>query len=235
MRREAVRLLKTLEHPCGYYEGRLAQNLVIDPLANGLPQLYDLALERGFRRAGGHVYRPDCRRCRACIATRIPVAAFAPNRSQRRCAQLNEDLEVGLEPVASSDEVYALYRRYLSARHAGGGMDGGDVEDFRHFVACSWSPTRMLTLRKDGQLLAVAVTDLNSSGASAVYTFYDPGQPRRALGTFAILSQIELARRENIPWLYLGYWIEGHPKMAYKTRFRPIELMRDGKWVRLDS
>ena len=181
MRREAVRLLKTLEHPCGYYEGRLAQNLVIDPLAHGLPQLYDLALE----------------------------------------------------PVSSDGEVYELYRRYLSSRHPGGGMDGGDVEDFRHFVSCHWSPTKMLTFRERGRLVCVAVTDLNRTGASSVYTFYDPALAQRALGTYAILSQIELARRENIPWLYLGYWIEEHPKMAYKTRFRPIELMRDGKWVRL--
>jgi len=234
MRREAVRLLKTLEHPCGYYEGRLAQNLVIDPLAHGLPQLYDLALERGFRRAGGHVYRPDCRRCRACVATRIPVEEFAPNRSQKRCARRNEDLEIALEPVTSEGEVYELYRRYLTARHPGGGMDGGDVEDFRHFVACHWSPTKMLTFRERGRLICVAVTDLNRTGASAVYTFYDPAQPQRALGTYAILSQIELAMRENIPWLYLGYWIDEHPKMAYKTRFRPIELMREGKWVRCE-
>jgi arginine-tRNA-protein transferase len=157
-----------------------------------------------------------------------------PSRSQRRCANINEDLEVALEPVAATPEVYDLYRRYLGARHPGGGMDGGDVDDFRHFVACAWSPTRMLTLRKDGRLLGVAVIDLNNSGASAVYTFFDPDQPRRALGTFAILSQIELARRESIRWLYLGYWIEDHPKMAYKTRFRPIELLRDEDWVRID-
>jgi arginine-tRNA-protein transferase len=232
MRTESVRLLRTLEHPCGYFKGRHAQNLVIDPLASELPRLYDFALARGFRRAGGHVYRPDCRRCRACVATRIPVAEFRPDRSMRRCRKRNQDLEVTLEPVTESTEVVALYQRYLSWRHPGGGMDLDGIEDFREFVSCPWSPTRFLCLRQAGQLLAVAVTDVGPQGHSAVYTFYEPRAGERGLGTLSILEQIELARREGAPYLYLGYWIEGHPKMEYKTRFRPIELLQDGEWVR---
>jgi arginine-tRNA-protein transferase len=233
MRTESVRLLRTLEHPCGYFNGRMAQNLVIDPLASELPRLYDFALVRGFRRAGGHVYRPDCRRCRACVATRIPVAEFRPDRSMRRCRARNADLSVSLEPVSDAPDVVALYQRYLGWRHPGGGMDMDGIEDFREFVACGWSPTRFLCVRRGAELLAVAVTDVGPHGYSAVYTFYQPDAVQRGLGTFAILEQVEAARRAGAPYLYLGYWIEDHPKMAYKTRFRPIELLRDGEWRRL--
>jgi arginine-tRNA-protein transferase len=166
------------------------------------------------------------------VATRIPVAEFRPDRSMRRCRKRNTDLEVSLEPVAESNEVVALYQRYLSWRHPGGGMDLDGIEDFREFVACPWSPTRFLCLREAGRLLAVAVTDVGPQGHSAVYTFYEPRAAERGLGTLAILEQIELARREGAPYLYLGYWIENHPKMDYKTRYRPIELLQDGEWVR---
>lgn len=225
-------MMRTIEHPCGYFPGRLAQNLVLDPLSNALPRLYDFALARGFRRAGGHVYRPDCRACRACVATRIPVAEFRADRSQRRCRKRNETIEASFEPPLATREVVDLYQRYLDARHPDGGMNGQDAEDFRQFAACAWSPTRFLCLRERGRLLAVAITDISQNGYSAAYTFYEPGAADRGLGTCAILMQIDAARRAGAPYLYLGYWIGQHPKMSYKTRFRPIELLIDGEWRR---
>jgi len=230
MRSESVRLLKTIEHGCGYFPERLAQNLVLDPLSPALPTLYPTALARGFRRAGGHVYRPDCARCHACVACRIPVAAFRASRSQRRCQRDNGDLEVSIELPSAGEEVLSLYRRYLAARHPDGGMDGEDAGEFRQFAASTWSPTRFLCVRADGRLLAVAITDMLAIGYSAVYTFFEPDLAGRGLGTFAILAQIDVARAANVPYLYLGYWISQHPKMTYKTRFRPFELLVAGDW-----
>ena len=232
MRSESVRLLKTLPHPCGYYGERTAQNLVIDPLAPDLPQLFDLALARGFRRAGGHIYRPACPRCRACVAARVPIGEFRPNRSMRRTRARNTDLAVAVEPASYSDEAFALYRRYLETRHPGGGMDEAGAEDFTRFLTSPWSPTQFVTFRHDGRLLAIAVTDFVPLALSAVYTFFDPDEAARGLGTFAILTQIELARARALQHLYLGYWIAGHPKMHYKSAFRPLETLRSDGWTR---
>jgi arginine-tRNA-protein transferase len=235
MRSESIRLLKTLPHPCGYYPERVAQNLVIDPLATDLPDVYEFALTRGYRRAGGHIYRPACARCQSCVPARLPVAEFTPDRSQRRCQRRNADLRLHDAPATHSDEAFDLYRRYLAARHRGGGMDDAEHEDFSRFLTSPWSPTRFLEFRLDARLLAVAVTDVTRHGLSSVYTFYAPEEIERGLGTFAILSQVALTRRLGLPHLYLGYWIDGHPKMSYKSRFRPLELMRGARWERAEN
>lgn len=228
---DPIRVFQTLEHGCGYYPERTARNLVLDPVSPALPSLYGRALERGFRRSGGHVYRPHCPGCNACVSSRIDVAAFEPDRTQRRCEKRNADLELRVAAARPTDENFALYQRYLAARHAGGGMDDPAPEDFERFLACDWSPTRFLELRRDGELLAVAVTDVLAVGLSAVYTFYAPDQGARSLGTCAILRQIRLARANGLPHVYLGYWIAGHPKMDYKARFRALERLRQGTWA----
>jgi arginine-tRNA-protein transferase len=233
MRSDAIRLLKTLPHPCGYFAERVAQNLVIDPLAADIGRVYESALTRGYRRAGGHIYRPACARCQACVPARIPVAEFRPDRSQRRNLRRNADLAIEDQPARFTDEAFALYARYLAGRHPGGGMDDADREDFVRFLTSPWSPTRFLELRLGATLVAVAVTDVTRHGLSSVYTFYDPDLARRGLGTFAILSQIEAARRLGLAHLYLGYWIAGHAKMDYKARFAPLELMRGPHWERV--
>lgn len=233
MRSEHVRLFQTLPHACGYYPERTAQNLVIDPAAPNLDQLYGPALEHGFRRAGGHLYFPQCGACRACTPCRIDVAHFTPDRSQRRCMRRNADLTLTECQPGYNTERHALYEKYLRGRHPGGGMDEADASDFRRFLTAPWSPTIFLEMRQGERLLALAVTDLTLHGVSAVYTFYDPAEDARGLGSFAILSQVELAMRRGLPWLYLGFWIEGHPKMDYKRRFRPLQLRTAAGWETL--
>lgn len=232
MKSDVIRVFQTLEHACGYYPERQARNLVIDPLAPQLAQVYGSALERGFRRSGGHVYRPHCIGCRACVAARVPVALFDPDRSQRRCLKRNARLELRIAEPRRTGENFALYRRYLDARHAGGGMDDPGEEDFERFLVCAWSRTHFMELREDGRLVAVAVTDEVPQGLSAVYTFYEPELAGRGLGTCSILRQIGWANECGLPYLYLGYWIDGHPKMDYKQRFRPLECLQDGAWRR---
>jgi arginine-tRNA-protein transferase len=163
----------------------------------------------------------------------VPVARFRPDRSQRRCLARNADLAVRIAPAAYTDEYFALYQRYLSARHRDGGMDDARPDDFARFLYTGWSPTRFIEFRRGEHLLGLAVTDFCPSGLSAVYTFFDPDETARGLGTFAILSQIRLARERGLPHVYLGFWIEGHPKMHYKARYRPLEVLRDGGWHEL--
>lgn len=235
MKFDVVRLFQTLPHPCGYYAACTAQNLVIDPASPHLPQIYDVALGKGYRRAGGHVYRPHCPGCRACIPARIPVAEFFPDRSQRRCLARNRDVGLHIVPPVFDTAYFELYRRYLGARHKDGGMDDPAAEDFERFLFTAWSPTKFLELRLHDRLLAVAVTDFTATGLSSVYTFFDPDESTRGLGTYAILRQVELARERGLAFVYLGFWIERHPKMDYKARFTPLELLDGVDWRRLHS
>ncbi len=233
MKSESLRLFQTLPHACGYFADRIAQNLVIDPSAPQLPQVYDIALTHGYRRAGAHVYQPHCQGCNACIAARVPAAEFVPDRSQKRCQRRNADLVFNVVPPSFSSEYFELYSRYLDSRHRDGGMDNPARDDFDRFLYTSWSPTKFLELREGNRLLAVAVTDIGAHGISAVYTFYEPECEARGLGTYAILRQIALAQEMGLKYVYLGYWISGHAKMDYKSRFRPLEILREGRWQRL--
>ncbi|MBO9718453.1 MAG: arginyltransferase, partial [Pseudoxanthomonas sp.] len=179
-----LRLFQTGGHACGYWPERSARDLVLDPRDPRLPQIYPQALDWGFRRSGDLVYRPHCAHCRACIAVRIPVAAFAPDRSQRRCEARNADLQTRIAPARRTGEHFDLYQRYLEARHRDGGMDGHGTAEFDQFLVGSWSDTRFVEMREStdhgpGRLLAVAVTDRVGSGLSAVYTFYDPEQAQQ--------------------------------------------------------
>jgi arginyl-tRNA--protein-N-Asp/Glu arginylyltransferase len=227
-------LYRTGEHPCGYYAERTARDLVLDPRDPGLAEAYPVALTQGFRRSGGHVYRPNCPACRACVPVRMRVCDFHPDRSQRRCMRDNADIQARMVAPGRTDENFALYRRYVCARHADGPMAQTDEEDFDQFVASRWSPTRFLELRCDGRLLGVAITDVLADALSAVYTFFDPDQHQRGLGTLAVLRQIAYAQRSRRDYLYLGYWIDAHPKMHYKTRFRPLQELGRTGWQDLE-
>lgn len=225
-----IRVYQTAEHACGYWPDRIARDLLLDPEDPMLPTLYPPALAMGFRRSGRHVYRPNCAGCQACTPVRVPVERFLPSRSQRRCLARNGDLQVDVKPARRTDEIFELYRRYVGTRHAGGGMDDPSHQDFDAFLACDWSPTRFLEIRLGQQLLAIAVTDVLPDSLSAVYTFFAPEQAARSLGTFAILTQIEHARREGLEFLYLGFWLDGHRKMHYKQSFRPLQLLVGREW-----
>lgn len=236
MRNQSVRLFQTLPQSCGYWNRRTAVNLVIDPSFPALEAVYPHALRQGFRRAGGHVYRPSCPHCNACVACRIPLQTFRPDRSQRRCLARNADVLMREAEPGFTPERWSLYQSYQTQRHPGGGMDEGSTADFREFLSAPWSPTRFLELRaSDGRLLAVAVTDVSADALSAVYTWYEPDEPARSLGTLAILRQIAYGLECGLDYLYLGYWIARHPKMDYKRRFRPLQILQDGQWQELED
>jgi leucyl-tRNA---protein transferase len=230
-------LYLTADHACSYLDGLKARTLFVDPLARMDSYTYQALVDRGFRRSGSHVYRPACRGCARCVPVRIPVGDFAPVRSQRRNWLRNAGQIRLVDAPASYDPAqFGLYLRYLSARHADGSMaDDTSVESYRRFLVDPWGgETRFLELRLDNRLVGVAVTDLLPQGLSAVYTFFEPRLASRGLGTFAVLAQIETARRLGLPYLYLGYWIGACRKMAYKERFRPIEAWDGRDWRRFE-
>jgi arginine-tRNA-protein transferase len=196
---------------------------------------YSRLAEQGFRRSGDLVYRPHCLLCAACVPVRIPVARFAPDRSQRRVWRANADLAVNSMPAEFDEEHYRLFRRYLAARHDDGGMADSSPEDYAGFLCSRWADTRFVEFRSAKELLAVAVVDRLETGLSAVYTFFDPGHAERGLGTLAVLWQVGEARRLGLDWLYLGFWIEDCRKMSYKQHFRPLEARIGEQWRRFEK
>lgn len=218
------------EHLCHYLPERQARTVFVDPALPMDQPLYTLLATHGFRRSGPHVYRPHCGDCQACVPLRVAVQTFEPDRTQKRVLRRDLDVRCSVRPAEFDAEHFALYGRYLAARHAEGGMDGSSEADYRQFLLSPWGKTLLLELRHEGRLIGVAVTDELQDGFSAVYTFYDPGLGQRSLGTYAILMQIEEARRRGLAWLYLGYWIAGSRKMSYKDRFRPFETLGTDGW-----
>jgi arginine-tRNA-protein transferase len=223
----------TPEHECSYLPDRQAITLFADPNARFDNHMYSILAQYGFRRSGRHIYRPSCPACEACIPVRVPVDEFQPNRSQRRNWNRNHDLSVRELPSEFNAEHHVLYCKYIEDRHPAGGMDDPDPEKYMEFLTCEWSETRFIEFRLNGQLASVAVVDELDSGFSAVYTFFDPALAKRGLGTYAILWEIEASRRQGLPWLYLGYWIEACPKMRYKMDYSPLEKFHQGCWNRI--
>ncbi|MEQ9450927.1 MAG: arginyltransferase [Pseudomonadales bacterium] len=220
-------------HPCSYIARENAQTLFFDPRVTVTPEIYQTLTDQGFRRSGSHLYRPHCPACNACVPTRIQVEDFKPRRSQRRVAKANADLTVKVEPAAFSQRHYHLYERYISLRHADGDMYPASEDQFRSFLLSQWSHSLFLSLYDGNRLLSVAVTDRQDNGLSAIYTFFEPNEDKRSLGVMSILSQIQLARSWDLPYLYLGYWIRDCAKMNYKTEYRPAQVFLQGRWLTL--
>jgi arginine-tRNA-protein transferase len=223
-----MRLFRTEAHPCSYYPDRRAVMSVLDPKDPALADRYGAALAHGFRRTGGILYRPMCGACRACVSTRLFVPQFKADRSQRRSLSRNRDIDVVWTDPVVGDEHRELYRRYLHTRHDG---ENEESDPFANLVA-PFPTTLFMEARLDGRLVALAITDLVEDGLSAVYTAYETTLGR-SLGTFSILQQVERARRLGLPFVYLGFWLDGHPQMDYKRRFRPQQRLIDGRWVNL--
>lgn len=222
----------TPEHACSYLKGKQASTLFADPEYPMSRQVYSRLAMRGFRRSGDYLYQPHCAACKACIPVRIPVKEFIWRRTYTRTWKRNQDLNVRVCKAAYSDQHQDLYRRYVNTRHKGGGMDNPQTGSYLSFLTSTWMDTIFYEIRLGKKLLAVAVVDHLDHALSAVYTFYDPEEAQRGLGTFSILYEINEARRLGLDWLYLGYWIKDCDKMNYKNEFKPLEYYRDNAWRR---
>lgn len=226
-------LLVTHPHPCSYLPDQQASTAFVDPQVHINTSLFTRLAEIGFRRSGAHVYRPQCAHCQACIPTRVPVQDFTPDRKHLRCLKRNADLEIRQLDSIDREDCYALYERYINTRHGDGDMYPASREQYREFLCVTWPNVFYLAYYHENSLLAVSVCDRFENGYSAVYTFFDPDEHKRSLGVFAVLNQIARAQLEQLDYLYLGYWIKDCEKMRYKTNYRPIELLINGKWQRL--
>ena len=221
-------------HECGYFDDRLATTLFVDPNEKITSHNYHALLANGFRRSGQLVYKPHCEKCNACVPLRINTQEFKPSRSQQRILKKNDDVTYTILAPDYRDEHFSLYKDYLSARHKAGGMEKHTQKDYQDSMMSSSVDTALIEYRIMDQLICVAITDLVDDGLSAVYTFFDPQlSKQRSLGTFAILSQIYLAKSLRRSWLYLGYWIEDSKKMSYKSNFSGSQILTSGEWNRL--
>jgi arginine-tRNA-protein transferase len=225
-----VPLVTTGDHPCAYLPGQTARNRAL--LAGDMDGLlYHAFMNASFRRSGRLLYQPVCPACRACVPIRVPVAEFAPSKSQRRCVRRNHDVAVSVGEPEPTEEKYDLFRRYVMARH-GGAMS--ERESFDSFLYDSPVQTVEFTYRDArGELLGVGICDICPASLSTVYFYFDPDQARRGLGTLGALKEITFAQEAGIPYYYLGFWVGGCPSMEYKRGLRPAELLHpDGTWRR---
>jgi arginine-tRNA-protein transferase len=227
---------RTTSQTCPYLPGRTERKVLTELGTSDPVELYNSLSRAGFRRSRRFAYRPACSNCSACQPVRIVVDDFASSRWSRRIAHLNSAVAVAVEPPRVTPEQYRLFSRYLAARHVESDMAEMSYADYRTMVEDTPIDTKLLTLRDArGRLIGACLTDELDDGLSAVYSFYDPGLPKQGLGTFLILSMIAYAKRADLPYVYLGYWIAESRKMAYKTRFRPLEWLGPNGWQLLDA
>lgn len=231
----------TAPAPCPYLAGELERKVFTHLVGPRATEMNDLLTQGGFRRSQNIAYRPACETCRACVSVRVLVNEFEMSRGFRRVEAVNKDVISTVFPAQPSTEQFSLFRRYLDHRHQQGGMSDMSALDYAIMVEDSHVQTRVIEYRlrtagdgispqPRGELIAVALSDLMSDGLSMVYSFYDPAVDSLSLGTFMILEHIERARRLGLPYVYLGYWVEGSQKMAYKERFQPQEHLGPEGW-----
>ncbi len=230
----------TAPQPCPYLAGKFERKLFTHLTHDKPTALVDNLLKGGFRRSQNIAYMPYCEGCQACVSVRVAVNEFEPNKSFQRAVKANADLMAKRVEPQPSAEQYALFRDYIDTRHSDGGMADMTVLDYAMMIEDSIVDTFLTEYRvrpsnsisQPGPLMALALCDRLSDGISMVYSFYDTVAPERSLGTYMILEHIEYTRQLGLPYLYLGYWIEGSRKMCYKTRFQPQEHLTGNGWVR---
>lgn len=234
------RFFVTSPSPCPYLPGKQERKVFTELTGVHAAELNDALGRIGFRRSQGVAYRPSCAGCTACVSVRVVTPEFRPNATQRKLLRRHADVEVTACRPWATDEQYQLLRRYLATRHPGGGMAGMDEEDYADMV--EHSPVNSLVMEyrepaahgRRGRLIGACLTDRQVDGLSMIYSFFAADiADRPGLGNFIIMDHIARARAAGLPYVYLGYWIRGSRRMAYKTRYRPIEVLGPAGWRRM--
>ena len=241
--RDAPQFYLTSPSACPYLPSRQERKVFTHLIGRRAVALNDQLTQSGFRRSQTIAYRPACENCHACVSVRIKANEFRLTRNFRRVVEINRDLAGTVVRPEPTSEQYALFRRYLDARHGDGGMADMTVVDYSTMIEDSHVETRLVEYRRsegtagpasERPLVAACLTDLLADGLSMVYSFYVPGEQSRSFGTYMILDHIDRVRRLGLPHVYLGYWVAGSRKMAYKARFLPQERLGMNGWERVD-
>ena len=241
--RDAPQFYLTSPSACPYLPSRQERKVFTHLIGRRAVALHDQLTQSGFRRSQTIAYRPACENCRACVSVRVKTNEFRWSRNFRRVVEINRDLAGTVVRAEPTSEQYALFRRYLDARHGDGGMADMTAVDYSTMIEDSHVETRLVEYRLCQEsnvavgelpLVAACLTDLLADGLSMVYSFYVPGEQSRSFGTYMILDHIERARRLGLAHVYLGYWVAGSQKMAYKARFLPQERLGMSGWERVD-
>jgi arginyl-tRNA--protein-N-Asp/Glu arginylyltransferase len=236
------RFFVTSPAPCPYLPGKQERKVFTELSGPHAGELNDALGRIGFRRSQGVAYRPSCAGCAACVSVRVVTPEFVPNATQRKLLKRHSDLEITACRPWATDEQFKLLRRYLGSRHPGGGMAGMDEDDYADMVEHSPVHSLIVEYREPsvngvrGRLVGACLTDRQADGLSMIYSFFAADDATRpSLGNFIIMDHITRAREAGLPYVYLGYWVKGSQRMAYKTRYRPIEVLGPGGWRLLDD
>jgi len=221
----------TAESPCPYLPDRLERKVFTRIEMGEGPALNDALTHAGFRRSQAVLYRPACEGCDSCRSVRVDATHFDWKRRWRKILSKNTDLHVSTDSVEATSEQFDLMTRYLNSRHGDGDMVGMSFAEYAMMVEEGAQRTHVTEYRDEaGQLRACVLTDILKDGPSLIYSFFDPGQTKRSLGTFIVLDAIRQAEAAGFPYVYLGYWISGSPKMDYKANFQPLLVLTPAGW-----
>jgi leucyl-tRNA---protein transferase len=245
--RDTPQFYLTAPSPCPYLGGKEERKVFTHLVGQRAGELNNILTHGGFRRSQSIAYRPACEGCRSCVSVRVVTKDFRPTRRMRRVVKRNEDIAAEMRVAVPTSEQYSIFRAYLDSRHRDGGMADMTVLDYAMMVEDSHIETRIVEYRRrndtakgsgpnglHGDLIAVALTDVLVDGLSMVYSFFEPDEAPRSLGTLMVLDHIERARHMGLPYVYLGYWVRGSRKMDYKSRFLPQERLTPEGWMRAE-
>jgi arginine-tRNA-protein transferase len=253
--RDTPQFYLTAPSPCPYLAGKEERKVFTHLVGERAAELNNILTHGGFRRSQSIAYRPACEGCRACVSVRVVVKDFRPTRGMRRIVKRNADIAGEMRIAVPTSEQYSIFRGYLDSRHRDGGMADMTVLDYAMMVEDSHIETRIIEYRRrepslpgspltaerkpklkrgTGDLLAVALTDVLGDGLSMVYSFFEPDEAGRSLGTLMVLDHIARAQRMGLDYVYLGYWVKGSRKMDYKSRFLPQERLTPDGWERVE-
>jgi len=237
----ATQFYVTASQPCPYLDGKMERKLFAGLQGDHANTLNNALSKQGFRRSQNVLYRPSCADCSACMSARIRVADFIPTKSQKRVLRKNAHLLRDASAAWATEHQFELFSRYLKTRHADGGMADMDMFEFAAMIEETPVRSRVVeyssahSLYERTELTAVCLTDLLDDGLSLVYSFFDPDLQKNSLGTYVILDHIQIAKDAGLPYVYLGYWVPGSPKMGYKAGYSGLEVFTKGQWQPLDN